>query len=653
MCSLSAWGLSTSAPLGAQENRFSLEGLVVTTSPVLQQANETSVNVTVLDGMRLRAEGITTVADALRSEAGVHIARSGSFGAVTSIFMRGGESDYVLVLLDGIQVNQPGGSFDFAELDLAHVERIEIVRGPASALHGSEAVSGVVHIITKTGSGPTKGNLSTRIGSYGRMDLTANIDGGSERTAYSISVSRMATDGIFTMNNEHVNTVLGGSARLITDDKTRVDLSLRLGDRRYQFPTDGTGRVTDTNSFTYSERSVASLRVDRTISEALNIEALIGSTSMSGGLDDAPDNVADTLGFFGFTSLDHFRRANANLRTHLRIDDITITGGWEIEHERQRSFTESSSQFGLSSDQSENHRLNRAYYTHATTRHQHIVLSGGARVEHNDRFGTFTTWQLGATITPFDNDYTKLRGSAGSALKTPTFFENFATGFARGNPDLDPESSMSWEIGIDRTILRGAGELGLTFFDQSFKDLIQFTYTRPAPTDPNYFNVAAAESRGAELQLGAKWWKASGSATWTWLDTKVTDSGFEEGPGATFVQGESLLRRPDHNVNLHLGVGLNDGLSVYGDLRVTGSRSDRDFNSFPATPVKLPGFALLSVGGRWEIFPSAQRSSRIALDARVENLLDVEFQEVFGFQAPGRGLYVGLNINFGGRGEIP
>ena len=106
-------------------------------------------------------------------------------------------------------------------------------------------------------------------------------------------------------------------------------------------------------------------------------------------------------------------------------------------------------------------------------------------------------------------------------------------------------------------------------------------------------------------------------------------------------------------MNLHLGVGLNDGLSVYGDLRVTGSRSDRDFNSFPATPVKLPGFALLSVGGRWEIFPSAQRSSRIALDARVENLLDVEFQEVFGFQAPGRGLYVGLNINFGGRGEIP
>ena len=643
--------LGSTVSLAAQKNPFSLEGLIVTTSPTLQQASEVSVNVTVLDGTRLRAEGVATVADALRSVAGINVARSGSFGAVTSIFMRGGESDYVLVLLDGVQINQPGGAFDFAELDLAQVERIEIVRGPASALHGSGAVSGVIHVITKTDSGPTTGSVSTRMGSYGRRDFTAKIGAGSERAAYSISASRIATDGIFTMNNRHVNTVVSGSARLVPDDRTRADLSLRLGDRRYHFPTDGTGNVVDANSFTYTDRSAASLRVERSVSEVLAIEALIGITSTSGGLDDAPDDVADTLGFFGFTSLDHFRRSSANLRAHLRIDDIVVTGGWEVEHERQRSFTESSSQFGTSSDHSENHRLNQAYYAHATSTHRRITFNGGARLERNERFGTFGTWQLGATWAPFGGNHTKLRGSAGRALKTPTFFENFATGFARGNPHLDPESSISWELGIDRTIFGSTGEVRLTWFNQSFEDLIQFTFARSIPTDPSYFNVAAANSRGLELQLGTQWRRVGGSATWTWLDTQVTDSGFEEGPGATFVRGESLLRRPNHNANFHVAVDLNNGVDVYGDLGVTGSRSDRDFSSFPATPVKLQSYAVFSVGGRWEIFPSAQSLSRLVFDMRVENVLDAEFQEVFGFPAPGRGLYVGLSLNFRGGGE--
>jgi vitamin B12 transporter len=104
-------------------------------------------------------------------------------------------------------------------------------------------------------------------------------------------------------------------------------------------------------------------------------------------------------------------------------------------------------------------------------------------------------------------------------------------------------------------------------------------------------------------------------------------------------------------VNFHVAVDLNNGVDVYGDLGVTGSRSDRDFSSFPATPVKLQSYAVFSVGGRWEIFPSAQSLSRLVFDMRVENVLDAEFQEVFGFQAPGRGLYVGLSLNFRGGGE--
>jgi vitamin B12 transporter len=241
-----------------------------------------------------------------------------------------------------------------------------------------------------------------------------------------------------------------------------------------------------------------------------------------------------------------------------------------------------------------------------------------------------------------------LRASTGRALKTPTFFENFATGFARGNPHLDPESSTSWELGIDRTIFGGTGEIRLTWFDQSFEDLIQFTFVRQTPTDPNYFNVAAANSRGLELQFGTQWRRISGSATWSWLNTQVTDSGLEEGPGATFVRGEPLLRRPTHNANFHVAVDLHNRIDVYGNVGVTGSRSDRDFSSFPATPVELQSYAVFSVGARWETFSSTKNLSHLVFDFRMENILDVEYQEVFGFPTPGRGLYLGLSLDLGG-----
>ena len=173
-----------SIPAAAQEDVFSLDGLVVTTSPTSRAAELVAAHVTVLDGETLRGLGLTSVSEALRRVAGLHVASNGSFGATTSLFTRGGESDYTLVLLDGVQLNQPGGGFDFAHLDLSQVERIEVVRGPSSALHGSEAVAGVVHVVTRTGRGSASAVASTRVGSYGRADLGVSAEGaGAERAA--------------------------------------------------------------------------------------------------------------------------------------------------------------------------------------------------------------------------------------------------------------------------------------------------------------------------------------------------------------------------------------------------------------------------------------------------------------------------------------
>lgn len=242
---------------------------------------------------------------------------------------------------------------------------------------------------------------------------------------------------------------------------------------------------------------------------------------------------------------------------------------------------------------------------------------------------------------------TRLRASAGSAIKEPTFFENFATGFATGNPDLDPEQSTSWEVGVEQALASERLRLHATWFDQSFKDLIQYTFAPPAAGDPNFFNVAAAEARGLELVVDAIFGPLRSGASWTRVETKVTDSGFDEGEGATFVDGQALLRRPKNTVALDAAVDVST-VDVSARYVHVGDRSDRDFATFPATPVTLDGYGLLSLAVQWAAVRATDDRPGLTLLLRGENLLDSTYQEAFGFAAPGRGLYVGGSFTLGG-----
>ena len=492
------------------------------------------------------------------------------------------------------------------------------------------------------------GTLSTRLGSFGRRDWSAQAAGGTERAGYSISLSRSRTDGILAFNNRHDNTVMSGRVSFLPDDRTRADVSFRIGDREYHFPTDGSGNVVDRNAFTYGDETLLSVSIRRALSSRIDVQARIGVVDTDSGADDAPDDAADSLGFFGFTSLDHVRRGTVDLRANVLLGDFVATGGWEFEEERQRSFTESLSQFGASSGRSEYARLNKAYYVHVTGERSRIAVNLGQRLEDNERFGTFGTWQIGASWLASERIGTRLRASAGTALKEPTFFENFATGFARGNENLEPERSRAWELGIDQVLFGGDAHFRATWFDQSFEDLIQYTFATAAPTDPNFFNVAAANSSGLEVEVDGVLGSFRGSASWTRLDTEVTDSGFDEGPGATFVVGESLLRRPKHTFNARVAADAGGRAQLFADVSVVGSRADRDFTQFPASPVQLARYINLALGGSIEVVAAEAGGPGFVLELRAENVLDQDFEEVFGFRAPGRALYVKGVLTFGG-----
>lgn len=633
------------SPLPAQ-GPANLQGLVVTANRLPEPEWTAAAHTTVLHGAELERAGIEYVTDALRQVSGAALVGGGSFGAITSLFLRGGESDYVQVLIDGVRVNQPGGAFDFASLTTDNVERIEIVRGPASALYGSDAVSGVIQVFTRRGSGPPRGKVSFQGGSYGTRRWQGGLSGGTGPLAYAFSLGRNETDGILDFNNEFRLTTATGHVQARLDERTGASVSVRYEDRRFHYPTDGSGNLVDENANSFGDALSVSMDGGRRWSDAFETRFAINVHESDSGTDDAPDGPADTLGFHGFKSLADLRRTTLGGRAIWRPGEGTsVAAGYELEQQSVRDFSESLSQWGPSSDNSENERGNQAFYAQLSEFRGPAAFNAGLRIEDNERFGTAMTWRAGAAWHPASAG-TRVRAAAGTGIKEPTFYETYATGFATGNPELEPEESTSFELGVDQQ-LGGAGRLSLTGFSQSYLNLIQYTFSPPEPGGPNYHNVAEARSRGLEAEASVAGTRFRLSGSYTYLDTEVEDSGFDEGPSATFVEGQPLLRRPKHTVGASAFVQVARGIGLDASVRRTGQRSDRDFSAFPADPVTLPAHLLLDLAASFEVRP-APDGPAMTLTLRAENLLDESYQEVWGFAAPGRAIYVGGSVGVGG-----
>ena len=636
------WGQDEVAP--PDDSAVVLEGIVVTATPVPVAVGTLGNHVSILRGEELRADGLFDVTDALRAATGVTIVRSGSFGALSSVFLRGGESDYVQVLLDGVPLNQPGGAIDLSGLTTEGIERIEIVRGPASGLYGSDAMAGVIQIISRSGRSGFTGSGTVRGGSFGSLDGVLEVLGGNDSGSFGVSFGRYETDGVLEFNNDHRNAVLSGRAELRIDDVSTARVTARLQDRVYRFPTDASGAVVDVNQSSFAEEASLGIQIDRRVGERLGLRALVTLHDLDSGTDDAPDEPEDNMGSYGFQSLDVMRRVTGDLRANWSLSDVTaFTLGAELEQQSMRSFSESLSEFGPSTGRAENSRENIAGYAHALTSFGRLALNGGIRVEDNEQFGNFVSFQGGSALALRPG--ARIRIAGGRGIKEPTFPEAFASGFARGNPNLDPERSTSWEVGFEQQIL-GAVRIGATWFDQAFEDLIQFTFSPLDPADPNYFNVAAADSRGLELELDVPLRMVDLSAGWTWLDTEVVDSGFDQGPSATFVEGKSLIRRPQNQATFGARGVISGRLRWSAELRWVDDRSDRDFSSFPAERVTLESHTVVNLGLDATVIESEDGRPGLDLIIRAENVGNTEYQEAFGFDAPGRGVYVGGRIRW-------
>lgn len=576
------------------------ETVVVSASLDSEDRADVPASVTVLDQEELEARQVDTLSEAISTVPGLTIPQAGPPGQQTSLFVRGAESEQTLLLWNGIPLNDPyfgGANWQLIPTDGA--ERIEVARGPFSALYGSNAVGGVVQVFTGSRQG---GTFSAEAGEdgYYRGGLAAGTDLGRLRLDVTGSLRR--GDG------ELENSFFDGEelvARGLWTLRPGVSLGLmaRANDSETGIPIVG-GQPNLKGDISWEERELAvPFRADLGTWE---VEALLSQTRFDSAYRDPDDP-------FGFTASD---TESEGLRGRTVLtwrrpgdgEDLWIAVGSEAE----RLEVTNSSTFGSNLDGA--HQRTWAVFGQGSWGRGPVRLDLGVRRDDNDVYGGETSLRSGVVLDAGAG--VRLRASYGEAFRAPSLGELFYP--FTGNPDLQPEDSESFELGIEREA--GGWRVALTGFENRQRNLIDFDYV-----DFRNVNVGRARSRGVEGEVGFR--RGIADVRWnaTWLEAEDR------------ITGLALLRRPERSSNLVLSVRPGDWtFNVEG--RYVGERPDVDPITFGRA--ENPDYLRVDLAARWKAL------SWLAPYARLQNAAGEEYQEVLGYPAPGRTLIGGVAVDF-------
>lgn len=458
---------------------------------------------------------------------------------------------------------------------------------------------------------------------------------------WSVRGDHHATDGFLPFNNAYRNDALVASLGTVSASRTEARLTARYGASQYQYPTGSDGSVEDRNAERTEHRVLLGVDAGHRWNARAETRVQLAFNELHPRTSDGPDDAGDNTGFYGYFARATVTRQLADLRTTVRLGATQrLAAGAEYSRDAERGTSLSLSEFGDSPDEFRARRENVAFYAQWLGDTGPWSFTAGGRLDENSAFGAFRTARLGAAYRI--TEALRVRASAGTAFKAPSFFENFAQGFTLGNPTLAPEQSRSAEVGVEADLGRRA-QLKLTGFAQRFTDLIQYTGAPPAPGEPNYYNIAAANAGGVELEASVTGlFGVDATASYTWTDTRVVDAGFSSSPNDNFVTGGRLLRRPAHIASLHLARSLGARGTLHLATVHTGEREDRDFSSFPAGIVFLEAYTTVDAGAELVVPEALLRGALVQL--RVDNAIDTEYEAVQGFATPGRTFYAGLKL---------
>lgn len=641
------------------------ESLVVTAAAVEAPRSSSAASTTVLSASDLAIAQVDGVGAALASVAGFTVTSNGAAGAVTSSFPRGGESDYTLLVVDGIRMNTFGGGLDLAHLPTAGVERIEVTRGPQSALFGADAIGGVVHVVSRT-RGPLAISVTGDAGSFDTRHTSGSVSGSAG--ALAIHASGDYTDsqgwndatlpgGTIVSNDDYARRAASAGATWTGHRGTtlRGVLQRRTSTRGNPGPFGSDPNGTFSGIDRVARGTTATTGVAGAVTQRFGTrwQARLDGTAAS--LDSGYASA------FGTSVMDTTRRSGRGQVDAIVSGAIAASAGIELLDEQAVStYITGPDAAVLPIDR----RVTGSFGEVRFDTGGRVFAAAGVRAEH------LTRRALGASVDPFsprpafDADtvtswnpklsasyvlvpmrdgrtiQTRVKANAGTGIRPPDAFEIAFT----DNPSLAPERSRSLDVGVEQWFASGRVALEATYFHNRYDDLIvavgrAFANASRYRTD----NIANARARGVEVSGSLRTSSGVGvRAGYTWLDSEVLAVDAYATAPSPFAVGDRLLRRPRHQGVVEATL-VRAGFSAFVRTLARGDVLDVDpsWGSFGGTLV-APGHVRTDVGAAVRLPGRAG----IELFGRVTNLFDRAHEEAFGFPAPGRGLAGGLRVDF-------
>ena len=631
------------------------EHIVVSATRTDAPASQVATSATVFDREELERRQFPLLADLLRAAPGVTVVAAGAPGAVTSIFVRAGESNYTKVLLDGVPLNEPGGAFNLSDITTENLERVEFVPGANSALYGSDAMTGVIQLFTRRGEAADP-LVSARIeaGSFNTVRMSAGVSGRRDRLDYSASASRLSTDNDVP-NNDFSNVTLSGSGGIRLNGNATLRLVGRAERGRNGVPGqtafgrpdldafferhDGEwGATFDQTSKAWHHRATYGLAVSHQTSTNLlldppytpSFEGRVGQFEFS----DFAYNSQNDLRRHHATYQADYTSTTANAGTH--VDTALVD--WDGERATLNDV--------LAGESTPASRDNVGVSLQHQAMWARVYATGGVRFEHNASFGNAVVPRIAAAYYLRQGagsiGSTRVNVSTGLGIKEPEVLESFSLNPSfLGNPDLQPERSRTFDAGVEQRLANDRVRLDLTWFANRYRNIISTRTTSFDPFVSQYFNIGLTRARGLE---------ASGDVAlvngirarlgYTFMDSKILESTSEFSD--VLKAGNRAFRRPRHSG--YVQVAWN---SARASADVTGSilgrRVDSDFSLLEPPILFNDGYQ------QWNVRAAYRATRQVWITGAIDNVFDRDYMEPLGYPALGRAVRIGVRASLGSR----
>jgi vitamin B12 transporter len=602
-----------------------LQIIVITATRIPTPLLQVASSITVVTAADIEARQERTFADVLKDIPGLNVVQTGGPGGETSVFMRGTNSNHTKVFIDGIDVSDPSnatGAFDFGQLLTQDIERVEVLRGPQSGLYGSDAIGGVINIITKSGNGPAQFTGAAEGGTFDTFNQAGTVSGSDEAFHYSASVAHFHAGATPVTP---LDLLLPGEAR-IDDYDDNLTLTTKLGyDVTPDFDLGLAARYTDIHLRDTGEDYLVALPFSGyPAPEQTSADTVEYATRLTAHLKSFDGVLEQTLGL-AYThdrtdtvepqtppALNTGERRKADWQGDVKFDPTeTLVLGAEYERDE------------IDQPITADVHIGSAYGELQSQIGDHWFSALNVRHDDNSRFGDKTTWRFapGWVLTETD---TKLHASVGTGFKAPTLselYQSFPAFFFFANPNLKPESSTGWDAGIEQAVVHDVLRVGVTYYYNRIRDLITTDVT-----GTTWANVGRATTDGIESFIAYQPLREL-TLRVDYTYTQAEDDVLEQ----------PLLRRPKHRGSFVATWQVTRAWQWNLDVLAVGNWVDVSRDGL-TSGLSAPGYTTVNLATSYDLTP------RVALFARVDNLLDRHYENPIGFLQPSIGVYAGLKV---------